>query len=241
MPSRRQTRFPRRSPPTPRPGRAVPAVVAVPVTPRREPAGLKVQVFHSCIASCLNAAVVAAAFGDEIAASRDQSPAPTPGAGLWSGSRVPMAHKGFRSRQRLRCNHSLWLRWSGRGSDGLRGLAGSGTGTGAARTARPARQDSPGSTLMTRPALVEHCGVGMPVMVAAVMSVVSGDPEAGEEDGRDDEQDAGHDHHPGSQSVEPIRFNRLGRWRGGNRGRRGWGFRCFTHASNDARASNSRG
>lgn len=125
-------------------------------------------------------------------------------------------------------------------SDGLRRLAGASTGTRAARTAWPARQDGPRSALMTRPALVEHGGVGMAVMVAAMVAVVGGDPEAGEEDGRDDEQDPGHDHHPSRQSEQPIRFNRPGRWRGPGRGRCGWGVRCFTHATNHARANNSR-
>ena len=42
--------------------------------------------------------------------------------------------------------------------------------------------------------LLAH-GVVVPVMVASVMTEV-GDFEAGEEDGRDDEDDAGHDRHP---------------------------------------------
>ena len=64
----------------------------------------------------------------------------------------------------------------------------------------------------------------MPPVVASVMTEV-GDFEAGEEDGRDDEHDAGHDHHPGGEPVEPIGFHNRGRWLGGDRGRRGWGFR----------------
>ena len=50
----------------------------------------------------------------------------------------------------------------------------------------------------------------------------------GEENGRDDEQDPGHDHHPRSEPVEPIRLSRCS-WRGGDRCRPGCGFRCFTH------------
>jgi hypothetical protein len=80
----------------------------------------------------------------------------------------------------------------------------------------------------------------MRVLVMVPMMAVTGDPEAGEEDGRDDEQDARHNHHPCRQSEEPIRFDRLAGWRGGDRGRPGWGIRCFSHVSNDARPSNSR-
>jgi hypothetical protein len=74
-------------------------------------------------------------------------------------------------------------------------------------------------------------GVGavVPVM-ASVVAVVAGDPEAGEENGRDDEQDASDDHNPRREPVEPVRFSRLRRMRSGDRSRPGWGFRCFTHA-----------
>jgi hypothetical protein len=70
-------------------------------------------------------------------------------------------------------------------------------------------------------------GVLVPVMASVV--VVAGEFEAGEENGRDDEQDAGDDHNPRREPVEPIRFNRHGRWLGGDGGRPGWDFRCFTH------------
>jgi hypothetical protein len=68
----------------------------------------------------------------------------------------------------------------------------------------------------------------VPPVVASVVTKV-GDFEAGEEDGRDDEQDPGDDHNPRREPVEPIRFNRHGRWLGGDGGRPGWDFRCFTH------------
>ena len=71
-------------------------------------------------------------------------------------------------------------------------------------------------------------GVVPPVVVASVMTNV-GDLEAGEEDGRDDEHDAGDDHDPRREPVEPIRFDRHGRWLGGDGGRPGWDFRCFAH------------
>ena len=71
---------------------------------------------------------------------------------------------------------------------------------------------------------------GMLVPVMASVVVVAGQFEAGEENTHDDEQDAGDDHNPRREPVEPIRFNRLCRMRGGDRGRPGWGFRCFTHA-----------
>jgi hypothetical protein len=66
-------------------------------------------------------------------------------------------------------------------------------------------------------------------VMAAVVTVVAGDLEAGEEDGRDDEYDAGDDHNPRREPVQPIRFDYLG-CRGADRSRPGWCFRCFTHA-----------
>jgi hypothetical protein len=211
--------------------------------------------FHSCIASCLNGQRSQRCSGDEIAASSMRAGRANAKCYLRTARQsVPGAHTGrrelvmvstffgsqrFSESPSVARHRSLWLRRSSRGSDGLRRLPGSSTGTGAARTARPSRQHGPGSALVARSALVECGGVGMPVMVAAVVAVVSGDPEAGEEDRRDDEQDAGHDHHPCREPVQPIRFNRFGR-RCGGRVRRGWGFRCFSHASNDARPSNSR-
>jgi hypothetical protein len=73
-------------------------------------------------------------------------------------------------------------------------------------------------------------GVVLPhVGVPSVVMMMAGDLETGEENGRDDEQDAGDDHNPRREPVEPIRFNRHGRWLGGDGGRPGWDFRCFTH------------
>ena len=118
-------------------------------------------------------------------------------------------------------------RSSGR-RDGLRRLAGSGDGTGASSSLGTAGT-----------ALVEHRVVVMPMMVPVV--IVTGDPEAGEENGRDDEQDPGHNHDPCRQPVEPIRLNRRSRWRSADLGRPGGCFRCFTHASNDAVPTTSAG
>jgi hypothetical protein len=73
-----------------------------------------------------------------------------------------------------------------------------------------------------------HAVVLPHVVVASVVVMMAGDLEAGEEDGRDDEQDAGDDHDPRREPVEPIRFDWLSCWRGGDRSRPG--FRCFTHA-----------
>lgn len=78
-------------------------------------------------------------------------------------------------------------------------------------------------------AMVAH-GVLPPVVMASVVTVVAGNLEAGEENGHDDEQDAGDDHNPRREPVEPIRFNWLRRLRRGDRGRPNWCFRCFTHA-----------
>lgn len=74
-------------------------------------------------------------------------------------------------------------------------------------------------------------GVVLPrVVVASVVVVMAGDLETGEEDGRGDKDDAGDDDHPRRETVEPIRFDYLILWRGGDRSRPGWCFRCFTHA-----------
>lgn len=78
-----------------------------------------------------------------------------------------------------------------------------------------------------------HGVVLRPVVVASVVTMMAGNLEAGEEDGRDDEQDPGDDHNPCREPVEPIRFSWLSCWHcrvGGDRGRCGWCFVCFTHA-----------
>lgn len=79
-------------------------------------------------------------------------------------------------------------------------------------------------------AVVTHGVMLLPVVVAAVMPVVSGDLEAGEEDGQSDEDDAGDDHNPRGKPVEPIGLDYLSPWRRRDRSRRSWCFRCFTHA-----------
>jgi len=112
----------------------------------------------------------------------------------------------------------LGVRRSQGRSDGLRRLRGSQAG-GTALAARP-------GTMVH--ALLAH-GVGVPVVVAAVV-MVARNLEAGEENCRDDEHDPGDDHDPRCEPVEPIRFDWLSRWRAGDRSRRGWCFRCFTHA-----------
>jgi len=67
-----------------------------------------------------------------------------------------------------------------------------------------------------------------PVVVAAVMAEVR-NLEAGEENAQDDEHDAGDNHDPRRQSVEPVGFYRHGRRLCGDGGRPGWGFWCFAH------------
>ena len=128
-------------------------------------------------------------------------------------------------------NCGLRVRRSQRRSDGLRRLRGSQAGR-TPRTARPIVEVSP------RAAAVVHApwahGVVLPhVVVASVVMVMAGDLEAGEENGRGDEQDAGDDHNPRREPVEPIRFDWLSRWHcgvSGDRSRPGWCIRCFTHA-----------
>lgn len=107
-----------------------------------------------------------------------------------------------------------------RRSDGLRHVRRSGT-------AETAVERSP-FTVVARTPLVQGVLVMHPVVVASVMAEVR-DLEAGEEDGRDDEHDAGNDHDPGRESVEPVGFYRHGRRLCGDGGRPGWGFWCFTH------------
>jgi hypothetical protein len=73
-----------------------------------------------------------------------------------------------------------------------------------------------------------HRVVLRPVVMATVVTVMAGNPEAGEEHAHRDEDDPGDDHNPRREPVEPIRFDRRGRWLGGDGSRPG--FRCFTHA-----------
>jgi hypothetical protein len=68
-------------------------------------------------------------------------------------------------------------------------------------------------------AVVPH-GVLLPV-VASVVTVMAGNPKAGEENAHRDEYDARDDHNPRREPVEPIRFDRRGRWLGGDGGRPG--------------------
>lgn len=143
--------------------------------------------------------------------------------GGWRKTRSPAPHGGRRAdgngdAGRLRCLR-LRVRRSQRGGYRLRHVRRS-------RTAEPTVESS-ALTVVVRNGLLAH-GVVVPVMVASVMTEV-GDFEAGEEDGRDDEDDAGHDHHPRGESVEPIGFDRHNRWLGGDGGRPGWDFRCFAH------------
>ena len=66
----------------------------------------------------------------------------------------------------------------------------------------------------------------VPVVMASVVAV-AGDFEAGEENGRDDEQDSGDDHNPRREPVEPIGFNGLG-WLASWRPWSAWlGFQVF--------------
>jgi hypothetical protein len=75
---------------------------------------------------------------------------------------------------------------------------------------------------------MDHGVVMAVVPVVVPVAVVAGDAEASEENGRDDEQDPGHDHNPRGEPIEPIRLSRCS-WRGGDRCRPGLGFRCFAH------------
>lgn len=76
-------------------------------------------------------------------------------------------------------------------------------------------------------ALVEHRVLAvMPVMSMAVVSAraAAADPDSGEEDRRDDEDDAGNDRDPGREPVQPVGLGLTRRCRWG-----GCGDRCFAH------------
>lgn len=88
---------------------------------------------------------------------------------------------------------------------------------------RALRASRASGAAMAHGVLVVHA-----VVMAAVMAEVR-NLEAGEENAQDDEHDAGDDHDPSRQSVEPVGFYRHGRRLGGDGGRPGWDFRCFAH------------
>jgi hypothetical protein len=128
------------------------------------------------------------------------------------------------ARRELHPRLRLWVSRSERRSYRLRYVRRS-------RTAEPTVEFSALTMVMVRTVgawLAHGVLVVPPVVMASVMTKV-GDFEAGEEDGRDDEHDAGDDHNPCCESVEPIWFVRHGRWLGGDGGRPGWDFRCFAH------------
>jgi hypothetical protein len=86
------------------------------------------------------------------------------------------------------------------------------------------------------------------VVMAAVVPSGFAEPEAGEEDDRDDEHDPGDDGNPRRELedlgglVDVWRWGcRLGRRRSCGRSPRSWGFRCFTHETHDAGVNNSYG
>lgn len=111
------------------------------------------------------------------------------------------------------------------------------------------RAHGTGATMPTvetsaRPMVHGRMAHGGVVPVVASMVTVAGDFEAGEENGRDDEQDPGDDHDPRREPVQPIGLDRCRRWHSGgsgDRSRPGWGFRCFTHTPNDPWATDSGG
>jgi hypothetical protein len=102
-------------------------------------------------------------------------------------------------------------------------------------TAEPTVESSTLTLVVVLDAALTH-GVVVSVMASVVTEV--GYLEARKEHGRDDEHDARDDHNPRREPVEPIGFDRQGRWLGGDGGRPGWDFRCFAHTSNDAWATN---
>jgi hypothetical protein len=70
-------------------------------------------------------------------------------------------------------------------------------------------------------------------MPRVVVAVVTSESEAGKEDGTDDVHDAGDDHDPRRDLVEPAGFHRRGSrssWCCCGGTPHGWGFWYFSHA-----------
>lgn len=131
----------------------------------------------------------------------------------------------------------------------MRRLAGAVTGAPATLPAGPAVGEEPRTALwavLRMTTGLDH-GVVVLVMTRRVHVCVPAESETGEEDGCDDEHNPGDDRNPCGDLEEPVRVRgwrwRDGarRWDGRDRGRRGGGFRCFTHTSNHAGATNSPG
>jgi hypothetical protein len=84
--------------------------------------------------------------------------------------------------------------------------------------------------------MMHHRVVLVPVMT--VTATVVAKRHAGEEDDRDDEDDPGDDRYPrgGFEHLGGLVDRGFARWRWCYRGGspRGWGFRKFTHETNDA-------
>jgi hypothetical protein len=136
-------------------------------------------------------------------------------------------------------------RTAGRGSDGRRGLTGSGTSERAARTTGPAGEGwrSPSGTARSAglprpvprraPRTTRTAGSEDAVVIAVALVVVPQDYGAGKEYDRQDEHDPGDNHHPRCGRVEPGWLGprrRRGRRSCGDGSRRGRGFGCFAHA-----------
>jgi len=128
-------------------------------------------------------------------------------------------------------NDGLRVRRSQRRSDGLRRLRRStDVVVSTAWAAGPAVVEAGPLAVAVMHAPRTHRVVLRPVVMAAVVTVMAGNLEAGEEDAHRDEYDAGDDHDPRREPVEPIWFDRRRRWLGGDGGRPGWVFWCFAHA-----------
>jgi hypothetical protein len=96
---------------------------------------------------------------------------------------------------------------------------------------------------------MEHHRVVLVVTVMeAAMARVLAESEAGEEDHRDDEHDPGDDGNPGRELEDPGGLVYVYHLGGCQRRRfccgsspHCWGFRCFTHETNDAWVNSSYG
>jgi len=125
----------------------------------------------------------------------------------------------------------LRVRRSQRRSDGLRRLRRpTGVVVSTAWAGGPAVVEAGPLTVAVMHTPRTHRVVLRPVVMAPVVTVMAGNLETGEEDAHRDEHDARDDHDPRREPVEPIGFDRHGRWLGGDGGRPGWVFWCFAHA-----------
>ena len=114
-------------------------------------------------------------------------------------------------------------------------------------TLRGCRRSAPTrATGATRAVRMHHHPVVVVMMVEATVTGVPAESEASEENDRDDEDDPRDDGNPRREQEDLGGLVDVWRWVSGRRyrcccgrGPHGWGFRCFTHETHDARVNSS--